>query len=152
MSDRIETDLLVELITKKHDVLVQLRELSRRQSDLIAEGQMSKLLNLLATKQTLLNQVQQFDRQLAPFREQEPEDRVWRRPEDRLHCRQVAQRCESLIGEIMIVEKQSEAELTVRRDQVAAKLQGMHTASEARKAYSDPNRPNFGSLDLTSQK
>ena len=146
----METDLLAQLIAKKHDVLDQLRQLARRQAQLITEGEMVKLLAILASKQMLLSELQRIERALDPFREQDPDSRRWRSAEDRLRTRQLVERCQGLLDEIMLLEKQGETELLQRRDAAAQRLQGMHTASEARSAYLQPaDGPRR--LDLSSE-
>ncbi len=147
----METDLLANLIAKKHDVLIGLRDLSRRQSSILGEGDMSRLLSVLATKQQQLDELQQLEKQIDPFRDQDPDQRIWRSTADRDRCRQVAERCESLLREIMLMEKQCESDLIIRRDETAELLQGTHTATEARTAYSQPNYPTIGQLDVTSE-
>ena len=80
----METDVLADLIGKKLAVLEQLRDLSRRQSDLIADGDIQRLLSVLSAKQTLLAELQKLQQRLEPFRKQDPEARTWRRcPESR---------------------------------------------------------------------
>ena len=76
----METDVLAELIGKKLAVLEQLRGLSRRQSDLIADGDIQRLLAVLSAKQTLLAELQKLQQRLEPFRKQDPDARVWRIP------------------------------------------------------------------------
>jgi hypothetical protein len=144
-----ETEQLAELIGARHEVLIQLRELSRRQLDLIGEADVDRLLVLLSAKQTLLGRLQRVDRQLDPFRRQDPESRQWRSPAHRERTRQMAQRCETLLGEIVLVEKQGESDLIRRRDEAAAHLEGVHRASRARQAYGAAADAG-GRLDLTS--
>jgi flagellar biosynthesis/type III secretory pathway chaperone len=144
-----ETEQLAELISDRHEVLVQLRELSRRQLDLIGEGDVDRLLVLLSAKQTLLGRLQKVDRRLDPFRRQDPESRRWRSPADRERTRQMAERCETLLGEIVLVEKQGESDLIRRRDEAATQLEGVHHASQARQAYGEAADAG-GRLDLTS--
>ena len=74
----MDTDLLASFIGKKHDVLEQLRQLSRRQMDLIGEGDMTGLLSVLNVKQNLLVALQAVERDLDPFRQQDPDQRTWR--------------------------------------------------------------------------
>jgi flagellar biosynthesis/type III secretory pathway chaperone len=150
VDDCIATDLLADLIGKKHAVLEQLRDLSRRQSDLIAETNMSRLLTVLSAKQTLLSELQKIQNQLEPYRQQDPESRRWRSPEDRERCSQLAQRCEALLGEIMVVEKQSEAELVQRRDDAMARLEKTHSSAQATDAYTSSPFPIRRHLDLSS--
>ncbi len=147
----METDLLAELIDQKHGVLIELRELSRRQVDVIDGGDTSKLISILAAKQKHLNRLQEIQRGLDPFRDQDPESREWRVPDDRERCRAAAERCEALLREIMIVERQCESNLIVRRDAAADQLQGTHRANEARTAYLNPHGNVPGGLNLTSE-
>lgn len=150
METSYETDRLAELISARHEVLVHLRELSRRQLDLIGAGDVNRLLVLLSAKQTLLERLQTVERQLDPFRRQDPDGRRWRSPQAREKTRQTAERCERLLGEVMLVEKQGESDLIRRRDEVARQLEGMHHASRARTAYHDAGGAGL-QLDLTSE-
>ena len=148
----MDTDLLASFIGKKHDVLEQLRQLSRRQMDLIGEGDMTGLLSVLNVKQNLLVALQAVERDLDPFRQQDPDQRPWRTVADRQRCRQVSDRCDALLQEVMLIEKQSEAALRHRRDAVAHRLQGMHSASHARAAYVETLPPTMSQFDLTSDR
>jgi flagellar biosynthesis/type III secretory pathway chaperone len=150
VEDRIDTDVLAELIGKKLGVLEQLRSLSRRQSDLIAAGDIQRLLSVLSAKQTLLSELQKLQQRLEPYRQQDPESRVWRTPQDRDRCRRLVERCEALLGEVMLIEKQSESEMAQRRDAALARLQESHSSVEATRAYLRPSAVQRGSLDLSS--
>ena len=148
----METDVLAELIGKKLAVLEQLRGLSRRQSGLIADGDIQRLLAVLSAKQTLLAELQKLQHRLEPFRKQDPEARTWRSPQDRERCRQLVERCEALLGEVMLIEKQSEAEMAQRRDAAQAHLEESHSCAEATRAYVRPPVPLRGSIDLSSDE
>ena len=54
MQNPTETAQLSRLIQQKHGLLVQLRDLARKQLSLVDAGDMTALLRLLATKQNLL--------------------------------------------------------------------------------------------------
>ena len=151
VDERLETDLLAEFIGKKLAVLEQLRDLSRRQTDLISDGDIQRLLSVLSAKQTLLNELQKIQKRLEPFRKQDPETRRWRSPADRERCRQLAERSETLLGEIMLVEKQSESEMVRRRDDAATRLRNVNTSAEATRAYLDASGPPQPMLDLSSE-
>lgn len=146
-----ETDVLAELIGKKLAVLEQLRDLSRRQSDLIADGQMQRLLGLLAAKQRLLAELQKLQKQLEPFRQQDPEARSWRSAAERQRCRQLVERSEAILGEIMLIEKQSESEMVRRRDDAKARLESLHSSADATRAYIQPPTPPHSTFDLCSE-
>lgn len=151
MDDRLETDLLTELIGKKYAILEKVRDLARRQSDLIGDGNITRLMSVLAAKEKLLAGLQNLQHLLDPFRTQDPDSRKWRSPEDRQRCQQLSSRCEALIGEIMLVEKRSESELVQQRDAVAARLQNAHSSAQATRAYAASPVPEWRRLDLSSE-
>ena len=146
----METELLASLIDNKYEVLSALRQLARAQVNVVRDGDMTRLMKLLATKQDLLNQLQHVERQIDPFRNQDPESRHWRSPQRRQQVRDMTTRCESLLNEVMLVEKHCEGELAVRRDAAATRLQGIHSVTQATDAYLSMG-PTFSQLDLSSE-
>lgn len=133
-----ETQRLTELIEGKHHCLTQLRELGLRQAALISAENMTELLRMFGSKQRLIEQLQLFERQLDPFREQDPERRTWRSPSERARCAELVERSKALFEEIVDQERKNETDLKRRRDAVANKLQGLQSSREARNAYDDP--------------
>jgi hypothetical protein len=133
--DRLETDILSQLVAGRLECLSQLRALGTRQLELVAAGDLTALLRVLAGKQRLLLRLQQLETDLAPFRNQPAEERVWRDPADRQRCARMAELCTALLAEILEQERQSENQLQVRRDEASAQLQGMHRAGQAYDAY-----------------
>lgn len=145
-----ETVRLAELIGRKHDLLAQLCDLGRRQIEFIQAGDMSQLFKVLAAKQRLLTALQTAERDLEPFRKDDPEARQWSSVEARRHCAEVRQRCENLLAEIICQERDSEQQLLVRRDETVHQLQGLHLAANTRAAYADETQPLSGQLDLST--
>ena len=135
------TELLAELIDRKHQVLVQLRDVGRRQAEIARSGDTSALLKLLAAKQYLIAALQQVERETAPFHAEDPDQRVWRRPEDRAHSAQRAAECNELLAEVIALEKDSAEQMAARRQDVAAQLQRVHEAKHVRSAYEAQRRP-----------
>jgi flagellar biosynthesis/type III secretory pathway chaperone len=134
------TDQLAELIRKKHQVLMQLREVGRRQSDLVSGGEIAALLKLLAGKQHLISALQEIERELKPYYAQNPETRVWRSPVDRAQCSQLAGECNELLKEIVAMEKHGAEQMDARKQEVADQLQQVHAASHVRSAYQAQRR------------
>jgi hypothetical protein len=148
----MDTDVLARLMDRKHEVLKQLHQLAQRQLAVVgAGGQTSELLGVLAAKQGLLDQLQALQRQLDPYRHQDPDSRRWRTPRDRQRCAQVSGRCQSLLGEVIELERRSEAQLRLQRDKTAAQLKAVSTAAEARAAYAAGPCESPRSLDLASE-
>jgi hypothetical protein len=146
----METDLLAELIHSKRECLVEVREMGRQQLELIDEGNMTALLDLLTVKQRVLQRLQQIERALEPFRGQDPERRQWRAPEDRRRSSEQLEQCEGLLAEIISQEKCSEGVLLRRRDEAAGRLQSAQLASQAREAYTAQPRCPAKQIDLFS--
>jgi hypothetical protein len=145
------TDVLAELVSKKHDLLVQLRDVGLRQMELIEGADMTQLLKLLSSKQRLLGGLQDIERQLSPFRQEKPEDRVWRNFADRQRCAELAARCETLLAEVVEQEKRGEIRMRAHRDRVAGELEGAHQAAQAKSAYGDQPWSISCQLDLSSE-
>ncbi len=129
------TARLAGLIGAKLKILELLDQLARRQLFLIEEGSIADLMKLLAAKQTVLGQLQTIERQLDPFRAEDPESRPWPTPADRLRCQEQAHRCDHLLTEAVRLEKQGEAKMLRRRDAAAAVLQGVSAAVDVQAAY-----------------
>jgi hypothetical protein len=146
-----DTDLLSELIARKHDCLTQLREMGSRQLELVRSGTIVELLDVLSAKQRALTRLQQIEKELDPFRDQDPDLRRWRTTQQRQQCAKQVEQCESLLREIMAKEKQSESELAVRRDDAATQLQGIHQSGKARGAYTAQSRSQTARLDLSCE-
>jgi len=125
--------------------------MGQKQLELVGKGTMTELLDLLSTKQRMLGELQRIERALDPFRGQDPQTRRWHSPEQRRQCARELAECESLVGEIVERERQSQRELTRRRDEVAAQLEGLHRAARARGAYADHPRPGASQIDLSSE-
>ena len=136
------TDKLAKLIAQRRQCLMQMRDLGRKQAELIATGDMGALLRLLSAKQQLITALQAIERELAPFHAEDPDSRTWPTPEGRAECARQAEDCRQLLAEVMQLEKQNEERITVRRDEVASQLQTAHAASVARGAYQAQNQRN----------
>lgn len=129
------TEQLAGLIAAKLQLVEILCRLARQQLALVEAGEMTVLVKLLAAKQTVLAQLQIVERQLAPYRDEDPEQRAWASAEERARCRAQAETCNASLGQLIELEKQAEAAMLRRRDAAATLLAGAQTAAEARSAY-----------------
>lgn len=151
MDDRWETDLLAELLVKKQEVLVHLCELSRRQKEVIDRDDMTLMFRIFSAKQTLLEKMQNIERELEPFRSQDPESRRWRSAGDRRRAAEIAQRCETLLVEIKEIDSRDVGDLVQRQTETAQRLDGAHRAAKASIAYTGSADASNGKIDLTSE-
>ena len=130
-----ETKELADLVQRKLTILTLLARLGKQQLALIDGGDMTLLMKLLSAKQTLLTQLQELERRLDPFRADDPEARIWASDDARAECQRQATECNQRLTEVMELEQQAEKQMVLRRDGVAARLQGVHCAAEASHAY-----------------
>ena len=145
-----DTEQLTRLIRQRHADLVGLRDLGRKQLELIDAGQMGPLLTLLAGKQRVLVDLQATERALDPFRQQDPAARSWPSAAERQQCARLAADCESLLAEIVAQDRQAEARMVRRRDETVQSLEHVHAAGAARRLCL---RSGYGArhLDLSSE-
>jgi len=129
------TDQLAALIAAKLQLVEILGRLGRRQLALIETAEMTALVKLLAAKQTVLTQLQVVERQLDPFRNEDPERRAWASVAQRAACQSQAERCNTLLAEVIELERQGEAAMLRRRDATAAALASAQTAAATCSAY-----------------
>jgi hypothetical protein len=148
----MDTIALSSLIDSRLAVLVQLLAMSRRQASLIEENDLTPLLTVLAGKQQLVSELQAIDRQLAPYQQQSPESRQWSSSAERTRCQQQAARCEAVLREILLTEKQAEEQMVQQREVVAQRLATFNNTAQAAQAYIPAaTAPTTGMLDLSSE-
>lgn len=146
-----DTDRLAQLVARKYECLLTLCEQGRRQQTLIAAGEVNALLALLSDKQRSLEQLQDLERQLDPWRRDDPRERHWRTPEQRERCGELLARCETLFREILGQEQESERTLRARRDETAARLANLDAAGRAQVAYAADATCATNQLDLAAE-
>ncbi|QDT00060.1 hypothetical protein [Adhaeretor mobilis] len=133
--DKLTTDKLAELVSKRLACLKQLCAIGRKQSELIAADKIGDLLRLISTKQRLILALQAIERELQPFHEQHPESRVWPSLQARQQCAAQAEVCQKLLAEVMALEQANEQQMTIRRDQTASQINTAASASKVHGAY-----------------
>lgn len=146
----LPTTLLIDLIGRKHDCLTVLRDLATRQRELIDAGDMTQLLAVLADKQRVIGQLQTLEQELNPFRNDDPDRRIWSSDAERIRCASLADRSARLLEEILDGERRSEDVLRRRRDDTAHQLAAAHHSHNARGAYAESDRQPTSSLDLSA--
>lgn len=152
MNPTPDTEMLTALLDRKRACLTRLRDLGEAQCSLAAGGSLSELLQLLSVKQDVLRQLQIVHDELTPFRGQDPERRAWPSPQRRAAAARIVADCDALLVQISEQERTSESHLRLRRDAAAEQLAGAHSATSARDAYADYDRPALAQLDLSSEQ
>ena len=133
--EQLSTTRLSELVQRKLHLLVVLKEMTLQQIELIDRDDVDQLLSLLSKKDEAMQGLQLVQQQLAPFQEQDAQDRVWASDDDRLHCRQAFEKCERLIAELIMMENTAVNRLSHERELVGSQLRVMQSTAEMNRAY-----------------
>jgi hypothetical protein len=145
-----DTQQLSALMERQLNVLSALRMLAVQQSECLGVDQVELLLSLIARKQPLIEEFLQIHAELKPFRDQDPDLRVWAGAVDRTRCRELLESCNKLHQEIVRLESHALGELELNRNAIAAQLQDCRDATLASTAYLTDSILAEGSLDLTN--
>ena len=149
-TDVMYTDKLHGLMAAKLEVLEQLCELAKQQSTITHSGDATILLSFLSRKQPLMDRLGELQVDLSIYAADDPAQRHWRSPELRETCRAASQRCQQVLSEIVLLEKQSLDEMSLQRDALTAQLQDGQDGTLAAQAYRSSDALSEGSFDLTS--
>ena len=146
-SSELSTDSLFELIESKLHLLGEMQAMSLAQADLVTQHDMTSLMTLLSRKQELMSALGGVQSELACFRDQDPELRVWSTPGRRKDCKDMVARCDQLLQELIVMEDRSLNSMNLQRESVAAQLQQNIDACTIQNAYhsSDVDESSFDS-------
>ena len=134
-SKQTSTQQLAALVEQKHACLVQLRDIGARQEELIGASDMTQLLRVLTSKHHLIATLQQIERDLTPFRDEDPDARTWSSAEARSDCAAKSALCRELLDDVVRQEKFNETLMLKQRQAVADRLGQVHAAARASGAY-----------------
>jgi hypothetical protein len=84
--------------------------------------------------------LQDLETALRPHYAEDPDQRQWQSTQHRAACAQQASECNSLLEEILSLEKVGAEKLTARRNEVAEQLQQVHATAQVRSAYEAQRR------------
>lgn len=113
---------LLDILQRRREYCRAMLELSRRQADLIHDGNFTELLQLIAQKQRVLEHLAELGREFGGIVD------FWKSVRDRLssdmraRCQAAIDEAESLLAESMTLEKQGTAVLSQRRDETQGRL------------------------------
>lgn len=142
----MESELLVQLIDARFELLSRLITLSRQQRQAIEENQMTELMRVLSDKQKLIEMLAKVSRQLSPASKDDPQQRRWSSEEARQQCRERQEACEQMHVELLAMEAECESGLTSRRGDIEDQLMRLSGADQATKSYSQAGVANGHSV------
>ncbi|HAN98238.1 MAG TPA: hypothetical protein DCQ98_12770 [Planctomycetaceae bacterium] len=143
MSDSSSTERLAELLSARHRTLGKLRVVSARQIQVLQRDAIGELHELLAVKQTLIEDLVRVDQAIDPYRAEDPERRVWSSPDVRERCRQLVEECTRWLDEVKEFEAGAERLARERMETTSREMETHVDRSRAVAAYlrTDRNVP-----------
>lgn len=125
-----------------------LLELSQRQSELITEENYTEMLEILQSKQSLLDHLGRLSRDQQPLRDAWSTQRETLSAEDRLRCDAVLSRTQALLAQVLAAEQSSTRQLLARRHVTQRALQSLSAGVQAQMAYQSRPPAVLSRLDL----
>lgn len=143
----LATSEFVQLLAKKLELSIRLRESSASLEAMVTSGEWSGLMGLLATKQQTLLEMQSVDQELAPHRDTPPEARIWASATEKDRAQRMARACQELLGEVVEIEKRAESLANQKRADVEARLRSSQASGAASGVYLSAHDAGASSLN-----
>jgi len=124
-----------ELIRSEKEILERLLLVSQRQLELVAEGNVTVLLEHLGQRQRLWGEFELLERQLEPHKNIPPEKRTWECTEERQRTVAALNRCKELMEQILANDQKSLAQTAAQKDDVEAQLRRVQQGGNAARGY-----------------
>lgn len=138
---------LLEVLQRRREYCRAMLELSRRQSELIGAGNFTELLQLIAQKQRVLEQLSELGQMFGGIVGYWKSVRGSLATDLRVQCQLAIDDSESLLAESMTLEKQGTAMLSQRRDETQGRLKEIGEMSGNLPSNGSAPRPRF--LDVS---
>lgn len=130
-----EARRLADLLTRQRDLYRELAAYSERQQQLIDAGQTEELLAVLTQRQTLVDQLQACNREVAPLRGRMADLAAAGGPEVRATIRARVDEVQQLLEGIIGRDEADRERLETARNRVGQELQRVNRAPAAANAY-----------------
>lgn len=143
-----------ELIQEEESILTRLFLLSSKQLEIVRDGNITKLLDFLIRKQSVVNEFEQINALLKPFRDIPPEDRQWSSERERQRTEESLERCKEFLEQIVANDELSTGELVEQKYETGRQLRELKksatvNASYAKQAVPVVTQENVRRLDLS---
>lgn len=127
-----------------------LLEHAQQQRAFIDAEAYDQLLDLLKSKQDLLDHLGRLAREQLPLRSAWRDDRGQISADDRVRCEAVIDETEALLARLIAEEQACAERMTARRDATALSLQSLSVGVQAQHAYHPADDPVLSRFDLNT--
>lgn len=123
------------LIRQKEHILMRLVPISVRQLQIVRSGDMTTLLGFLGQKQRVLDEFEEVEKALRPYRETPPEERIWKNEQERIETHRAMERCTAMLEEILRNDTQSSEEIAVQKIELEERIRRLQQGSQVHSQY-----------------
>ncbi|MFN0131708.1 MAG: hypothetical protein ACKVW3_04120 [Phycisphaerales bacterium] len=122
-----------ELLARQHALLIRLDALGRRQASLLNHDDTSLLLDVIAEREDVMEELRPLADELAQARE------AWSRPDSPAasHLHRLATQCAELAAAVALRDREHGSRLAQRRDALASELARIELGRDATAAYGE---------------
>lgn len=128
-----------ELIRREENVLAQLLPFSARQLEIVRGGDTSLLLQFLGRKQSLMDEFESIENELASFQDIPWKERLWTDDREQAETKRAIDRCAALMEKILENDRQSTDELAVEITELQEQIRRIRMSSQAPLVYAKQN-------------
>ncbi len=114
---------------------MRLAPISERQLEIVRSGDVSLLIRLLGLKQQIMYEFEAVEKELEPFRDTPPEQRIWKDEKERQETGESVNRCATLLEEILRNDTLSTEELATKKEEVEAQLRRTRQGAQVHNGY-----------------
>ncbi len=134
-------DQLIELLTRQRALYGQLRDLTKRQTEMIDNTNPQMLLKILADRQRLIDKLTLISRELAPIRAQWNQISENLSDSQRDDVQRLIDETQDLLGEIMSRDREDVEKLGKSRNEVTREIRSVQVGRHVNNAYARNSRP-----------
>lgn len=142
------TEFLLQCMQERGQIAADLKHLAEAQRDAASQGDVNVTLGFLSRKQVLLDNLATLQEKMQPYFHDDAEQRKWSSSDRRELCRQLSERGSQVLQETMHIENSTLADMSTRRDAIAAQLQDGKDSILARNAYGTESVLQESQLDI----
>ena len=135
ISNSPSADRVLELLTRQRLLYEHLDGMSRQQTELISTGQAESLLSLLGKRQQIINQLNDIQRALEPFRAVWDQTIAGMDDASREQASQMVKETEQVLSRIIAQDEQDRSQLEKAKDAVGNQLSQAKQGGAAVNAY-----------------
>jgi len=146
-----DQDRLVVLLTRQRDLCVQLAKLAESQRSLITGDEPERLLEVLAKRQGLLDEVTAVSQQIRPYQQNWPEVRSKIPEETSREVDQLIKEVHDHLSNILAEDREDAQLLSARKSSTSQALGKIKTHQQAGAAYTAVAAYGPSSMEWTSE-